>query len=64
MINGESEPIDIQIYDVEKCFDALWLDDCMLDLYETLLKILLSSEKLIYSLMSHCEAQIAHFGAA
>ena len=28
--------MDIQIYDVEKCFDALWLEDAMLDLYETL----------------------------
>ena len=36
VINGEAEPIDIQIYDVEKCFDALWLEDCMLDMFETL----------------------------
>jgi hypothetical protein len=36
VLYGESDPIDIQIYDVEKCFDALWLEDCMLDLYETL----------------------------
>ena len=36
VLNGESPPIDIQIFDVEKCFDALWLDDCMLDIYETL----------------------------
>ena len=36
VLNGESSPVDIQIYDIEKCFDALWLDDCMLDLYETL----------------------------
>ena len=36
ILNGEDDPIDIQIYDVVKCFDALWLDDCMLDIYETL----------------------------
>ena len=36
VLNGEDDPVDIQIYDVEKCFDALWLEDCMLDLYETL----------------------------
>ena len=36
VIHGNEEPVDIQIYDVEKCFDALWLEDCMLDLYETL----------------------------
>ena len=32
VLNGEGNPIDIQIYDVEKCFDALWLEDCMLDI--------------------------------
>ena len=36
VIHGNEEPVDIQIYDVEKCFDALWLEDCMLDLYKTL----------------------------
>ena len=36
VLNGEDDPVDIQIYDVEKCFDALWLEDFMLDLYETL----------------------------
>ena len=36
VLNGEGESIDIQIYDVEKCFDSLWLEDCMLDLYDTL----------------------------
>ena len=36
VLNGYDDPVDIQIYDVEKCFDALWLEDCMLDLYETL----------------------------
>ena len=35
VLNGEADPIDVQIYDVEKCFDALWLEDCMLDMYET-----------------------------
>ena len=36
ILNGEAAPIDIQIYDVEKCFDALWLEDCMLDMFDTL----------------------------
>ena len=36
VLNGEGDPVDMQIYDVEKCFDALWLEDCMLDIYETL----------------------------
>ena len=38
VINGNADPIDIQIYDVEKCFDGLWLKDCMLDLCENLPK--------------------------
>ena len=33
VIQGEEKCIDIQIYDVKQCFDALWLDDCMLDIY-------------------------------
>ena len=28
-----NEQIDIQVYDVEKCFDALWLKECISDLY-------------------------------
>ena len=28
--------IDICIYDLEKAFDALWLEDCLIDLYDTL----------------------------
>ena len=36
VLNGESDSVDIQIYDVMKCFDALWLEDCMLDIYDTL----------------------------
>ena len=34
-MNGKEEPIDLQIYDLEKCFDALWLDDCLNDVYDT-----------------------------
>ena len=33
VIQGRTECIDIQIYDVKQCFDALWLDDCLLDMY-------------------------------
>ena len=36
VIHGDAKPIDIQIYDVEKCFDKLWLEDTMLDLVDTL----------------------------
>ena len=33
-----SEQVDIQVYDVEKCFDALWLKECISDLYDKGLK--------------------------
>ena len=36
VIHGHEDDIDIQIYDVKQCFDALWLDDVMLDLIDTL----------------------------
>ena len=33
---GEDSCVDIQIYDLEQAFDALWLEDCMNDLYDSL----------------------------
>ena len=36
VLRGGAECIDMQLYDIEKCFDALWLEDCMSDLYDTL----------------------------
>ena len=29
VVKGESESVDIQIYDLVKAFDVLWLEDCM-----------------------------------
>ena len=34
VVNGNEEPVDIQVFDVEKCFDALWLQECINDLYD------------------------------
>ena len=31
---GSKEPVDITVYDVEKCFDALWVQECINDMYE------------------------------
>ena len=36
VFNGDAEPIDIQIYDIEKAFDALWLEDTMNDMFDTI----------------------------
>ena len=32
--NKECAPIDIHLYDLWKCFDTLWLEECCNDLYE------------------------------
>ena len=36
VLKGESACIDIDIYDLVKAFDVLWLDDCMNDIWDTL----------------------------
>ena len=36
ILNEEDFSIDISIYDLEKAFDAMWLEDCLIDLYDTL----------------------------
>ena len=38
VVNGTEDPIDLEIYDQIKVFDALWLEDCLSDLYDTLPK--------------------------
>ena len=34
VINGDDEPIDVELYDIKKCFDSLWMKECLNDLYE------------------------------
>ena len=36
VVQGKSECIDIQIYDLVQAFDSLWLDDCLNDVYDAL----------------------------
>ena len=36
VLKGESESVDIQIYDLVKAFDVLWLEDCMNDAWDNL----------------------------
>ena len=55
VIKGKEEPVDIQIYDVEKCFDALWLQDCINDLFEAGLQ----NDKLPLLLLENLNAQVA-----
>ena len=35
VMNGNEDCVDIQIYDIEKAFDGLWLEDCLNDVYDT-----------------------------
>jgi hypothetical protein len=36
VVNGQEECVDLHIYDLVKAFDALWVADCMNDLWDTL----------------------------
>jgi hypothetical protein len=32
VINGDSDPIDIQLFDISKCFDVMWHAETMNDI--------------------------------
>ena len=34
VVKGKEEPIDVQIYDVATCFDSLWLQECINDVFD------------------------------
>jgi hypothetical protein len=51
--NGQA--VDIDVYDVKKCFDSLWLEECINDLYEAGLQ----NDKLPLLYISNKNAQIA-----
>ena len=36
VLNEEKSCIDIQVYDLVQAFDSLWLEDCMIDMYDSL----------------------------
>ena len=36
VVKGDADCIDIQIYDLIKAFDALWLEDCLNDVFDNL----------------------------
>ena len=50
-----NEATDINVYDVMKCFDSLWLSECINDLYETGL----TNDKLVLLYESNQSANIA-----
>ena len=36
VLRGKEDCVDIQIYDIEKAFDGLWLQDCMNDVFDSI----------------------------
>ena len=53
--NTSEEAVDIQIYDVEQCFDALWLEEVIISLYEDGLK----NDKLPLLFLENRNAKVA-----
>ena len=35
LANKNAKPVDIEVLDYKQCFDSLWLEECMNDLFET-----------------------------
>ena len=58
VLKGEGKCIDIQIYDIIQAFDALWLQDCMNDLYDALPHSE-HNDKLALLYKANCENQVA-----
>ena len=52
---GDDEPCDVSVYDVRKCFDSLWMVECINDLYESGLK----NDKLCILYYSNINARVA-----
>ena len=55
VVNGKEQPIDIQLFDIEKCFDSLWVEECVNDIFESGLK----NDKLPLLYMENQNAEIA-----
>ena len=55
VINGNEEPVDVGLFDVEKCFDALWMEESINDLYDAGL----TNDKLVLLLLENQHAKIA-----
>ena len=53
--NGNEESCDVKVYDVEKCFDSLWAQECINTLYEIGLK----NDKLVLLYEESKSAKIA-----
>ena len=54
-VNGTKEAVDIAIYDAEKCFDSLWLEECINDIHDAGLQ----NDKLNLLYLMNNTAQVA-----
>ena len=55
VINGDAKPVDVGLFDVEKCFDALWMEECINDAYDAGL----DNDKLVLLFLENQHAKIA-----
>ena len=55
VINGNEDSVDVQVFDVEKCFDALWVEECINDIYEAGL----DNDKLVLLYLENQNANIS-----
>jgi hypothetical protein len=55
VVNGNEDPVDIQVFDVEKCVDALWVEECINDIFEAGL----DNDKLVLLFLENQNANIA-----
>ena len=55
VIKGKEESIDIQIFDLEKAFDSLWLENCLSDVYDSLSELNRNDKLTILSLMNRTD---------
>ena len=55
VVYGKEDPVDIQVFDVEKCFDALWVEECINDIFEAGL----DNDKLVLLFLENQNANIA-----
>ena len=53
VVKGNEECIDIQVFDLEKAFDSLWLEDCMNDMYDSLMEENRNEKLALLYMMNH-----------
>ena len=55
VVKGKEKAVDLQEYDIEKCFDALWLQECINDVFDAGL----NNDKLPLLFLENSNAKVA-----